>query len=105
MGIVSGQTRGFAHGAIDVGDRAAGPAYDVVMVVPDPRLIAGHGPRRLDTAYEAGGGQRAKDVVDGLMRDVGETFTNDPDDRVRVGVRVLVHRGENRHPGTRHTKI
>jgi hypothetical protein len=30
-----GQTRGVADGAVDVGDDPAGPAHDVVMVVPD----------------------------------------------------------------------
>src|SRR5262245_25689596 len=34
-----GQARGVADGAVDVGDDAAAPAHDVVVVVADPRLV------------------------------------------------------------------
>ena len=42
-----------ADGAVAVGDGAARAAHDVVVVVADARLVAGHGARRLDTADEA----------------------------------------------------
>src|SRR5690606_25820091 len=46
--VGSGQAGHVADGAVDVGDDAARPAHDVVVVVTDPGLIAGHGPGRLD---------------------------------------------------------
>src|SRR5690606_33408882 len=46
----SGETRGLSDGAVDVGDRAARAAHDVVVVVAHPRLIARHRPRGLDPA-------------------------------------------------------
>ena len=44
-------------------------AYDVVVVVPDPRLVAGEGAGRLDAPHQPGGGQRAQHVVHGLVGD------------------------------------
>src|SRR4051812_29899555 len=42
--IVRGdEARRLANGAVDVFDHAARPAHDVMVVVPDPRLIAGQG--------------------------------------------------------------
>src|SRR5918996_4824680 len=43
-----GQAGRGADGAVDIGDGTARPADDVVMVVPDPRLVARHGILRLD---------------------------------------------------------
>ena len=40
-------------GAVDVGDRAAGAAHDVVVVVADPGLVARDGAGRLDAAHQA----------------------------------------------------
>ena len=86
-------------GAVDVGDRSARPADHVVVVVAHPRLVARHRAGGLDAAHQAGVGQRAQDVVHGLVGDVGEIVTGGPDDRVRVGVRVRVHGVQHRQPG------
>src|SRR5690606_1480731 len=48
--------------AVDVGDRAARPADDVVVVVTDPRLVASHRAGRLDAAHQPRHGKRAQDV-------------------------------------------
>src|SRR3954471_20099508 len=59
-----------ADRAVHVDDRAARPADEVVVVVPHPRLVAGHRAGRLDPPHEPGVGQGAQYVVDGLMRHV-----------------------------------
>ena len=98
----SGQAGCVTDGAVDVCDGAARPAHDVVVVVGDPRLVAGHRAGRLDAPHEPGGGQRTQDVVDRLMGDLAEVRTDHADDRVRVGVRAVVHRREHRHPRPGH---
>ena len=45
-------------------------------------------------------GQRTQHVVDGLRGDVAEIRADDADDRVGVGVRMVVDRGQHRHPRT-----
>ena len=67
-----GQAGRAADGAVDVGDRAARAAHQVVMVVADPRLVARYGARRVDAPDEAGAGQRLQPVVDGLLGDLTE---------------------------------
>ena len=46
------------------------------------------------------GGQRAQHVVHGLVGHRGELATHGADDRVGVGVRMRVHRGQHRQPRT-----
>ena len=81
---------------------AARPAHDVVVVVADPRLVAGHRAGRLDAPYQTGGGQRAQHVVDGLVGHLAEVRADGADDRVRVGVRVFVHGVQHGQPRTGH---
>ena len=99
--VRGGQARGRAHGAVDIGDGAARPAYDVVVVVPDPRLIPRQVARRLKPPDQTRRGQRPQHVVHGLLGDLTEVGTHDTEDRLRVGVRMLVHRGQHRYPRTR----
>ncbi len=80
------------------------PADEVVVVVADPRLVARHGARRLDPPHQTRGSQRAQHVVDGLVGHLTEILAHDTDDRVRIGVRMVVHRGQHRYPRTRHTE-
>ena len=54
------QAGALADGAVDVDDRAAGAADEVVVVVADPQLVAGGGAGRLDPADEASLGQGAR---------------------------------------------
>jgi len=67
----------------------------VVVVVRDPRLIAGDGASRLDAPHQAGVGKRAEHVVDGLRGNLPDVVTNGCDEGVRVGVRVVIHRSEH----------
>ena len=49
-----------------------------------------------------GAGERAQHVVDGLVGHLAEIVARRPDDRVGVGVRVLVHRLQHGDPRARH---
>lgn len=103
--VVGGcQAGDVADRAVDIGDGTARPADDVVVVVPDPRLVARNGARRLETPHQTRGSQRAQHVVDGLVGHLTEILTHDTDDRVRVGVRMVVHRGQHRYPRARHAE-
>ena len=51
--------------------------------------------------HQARGGQRPQHVVDGLVGHVAEIRADRADDRVGVGVRMVVHRGQHRDPRTR----
>ena len=75
------------------------------MVVADPRLVARHGARWLETPHQTRGVQRAQHVVDGgLVGHLTKILTHDTDDRARVGVRMVVHPGQHRYPRTPHTQ-
>ena len=102
--VGGGQAGRQADGAVDVGDGSARPAQQVVMVVPDPRLVARHGPPRLDASQQTRSGQCSQHVVDSLVGNLTEILTHDTNDRVRVGMRMVVHRGQHRNPRTRHTQ-
>ena len=75
------------------------------MVVPNPRFVARNGARRLDARDQTRSSQRPQYVVDGPVEHLAENLTRNTEDRVRVVVRMLAHRGQHRHPGTRHTQI
>lgn len=83
------KTGRLADRTVDVGDAAATAADDMVMVVADPGLVAGHRPGWLDLANESGLGERAEDVVDRLMGDVGQALADRADDLVGVGVGMV----------------
>jgi hypothetical protein len=76
----------------------------MVVVVTDPRLVAHYGAHRLETPHQTRSSQRAQHVVDRLVGDLAEVLTHDTDDRIRVGVRMVVHRAQHRYPRTRHTQ-
>ena len=99
--VVGGrQAGGVADRAVDIADGTARPAYDVVVVIPDPRLVPRHGTRRLDAPYQPRVSQRSQHVIDGLQgHRHTEILTYDPAERSRIGVRTAVHRPQNRHPG------
>src|SRR5207248_5596142 len=77
-----GQAGRLADRTVDIGDGTARPAHDVMVVVPDPCLVASHGAGRLDATQQTHGGQRAQHVVNGLVGHLAEVVTHDPDDRV-----------------------
>src|SRR5262245_65720936 len=61
-----GQAGRRADRAVDVGDGAARPAHDVVMIVPDASLEPGRGAGRLDAAPEPRRGARVQGGGHGL---------------------------------------
>src|ERR1700712_3983448 len=89
---------------VDVRDRPTGPAHDVVVVVPDPRLVPRRRAGGLDATQQARRGERAQDVVDRLVGHRAEIGPDETDDRVRVEVGVVVHRRQHRETGTRHAQ-
>lgn len=85
-------------GAVDIGDDPAGAAYDVVVIVADPGLIASDVTRRLNAPHQARSGQGAKNVVDRLTRDVRQAGTNRADNGLGVGMGARAHSFEYGHP-------
>ena len=63
MVIGRGQAGGLADRAVDVGDDAARPAHEVVVVVSDPSLEPGRAPGGLDATHEPRRGQRGSLTV------------------------------------------
>ena len=94
-----GQAGRLADGAVDIRDDPARPADDVVVVVADPRLVASDGAGRLDAPHQTHGGQGVQHVVDGLAGHLGQTGAHGPENRLRVGVWMSVHRLQHRDPG------
>src|SRR2546423_9663447 len=78
-----------ADGAVDVGDRAAGPAHHVVVVVPAARLVSRGRTGRLDPPGQPGPGQGAEHVVDGLGGDRVEAGPDARRDVVDLEVAAL----------------
>jgi hypothetical protein len=101
MVVNCGQAGCGTDSTIHVGDGTARPAHDVVMVVPDPRLVTRHGARRVNAPHQTRDGQCSQHIVDGLVGHVSEVLAHETDDRVGVGVRMLMHRGQDRYPRTR----
>ena len=91
-----GQTGRLADGAVDVGNDPAGPAHDVMVVVGDSRLVPGHGAGGLDSSHQADRRQRVEHVVHRLPGHLGQAGTDGAEDRLRVGVRIGVHRIHHR---------
>ncbi len=68
--IVHGhQARGRPDGAFDVGEPAADPADQMVVVVAEPLLVARRRTERLNPPDQTRADQEAQSVVDGLQRD------------------------------------
>jgi hypothetical protein len=65
---------------------------------------AGGVARRLQTPHQTRGGQHAQHVGDALAGHLTGILTHDTGDRASVGVRMVVHHGQHRDPGTRHTQ-
>jgi hypothetical protein len=62
-----------------------------------------HGASGRETPHQTRGRQPTKDVVDDLVGHLTEILTDHTVDRVRVGVRMVLHRGHHRYPRMRHT--
>src|SRR5688500_10781460 len=91
LGVGGVEAGAVADGAVDVRDRAAAAADDVVVVVADPELVAGHRPGGLDPAHEPRLGQRTEHVVDGLVGHARLLGSDRRQDAAGVGVRVAAY--------------
>ena len=96
--VGSRKTGCVADCTVDVRNRTAGAADDVVVVVADPGLVSGNRARGLDVADKAGVGKGLEHVVDRLVGNIGKVTAHGLDDRVRVRMRVFVHRVEHSEP-------
>ena len=69
--VRGGQAGSVADGAVDIDDAAAGPAHEVVVVVPNPGLVVGGRTGRLNASNQPRLGERVQYVVDRLPGDRG----------------------------------
>ena len=99
------QARRLADRTVDVGDGPAGSADQVMVVVADPRLVAGNRAQWLDPPNQAHRGERIKHVVHGLAGDFGQAYPHRREDRLGVGMGVGVHYLQHGDPGPGHTQI
>ena len=90
--------------AVDVRDRAAPTADDVVVVVADARLVARGAPCRFDPADEPSPRKRAKSVIHGLRRDPADAFASRLGDHIDGGVVAAARRRQNSDPWARGTE-
>jgi hypothetical protein len=97
-----GQAGCLADRAVNVGDRTARPADDVVMVVPDAPLEPGGAAGRLDATDQPGRGERVERLVHGLQGDVPHPLAHAGGERLDPEVVAVAHRLEQRHPDGRH---
>ena len=87
--VVAGvEAGGFADGAVDIDCFAAGATDEVMVVVADAVFIEGGGAGGLNAADEAGLGEGAEGVVDGLAGDCADGTTDILGDGVGGGVGV-----------------
>ena len=94
----SAEARRGADGAVDVGDGLAAAADQVVVVVPDARLVARGGAGRLDAADQSGSGQRVQHLVDRGGRDRTDLLARGHGDLVGGRVRMPDDGGQHRDP-------
>ncbi len=105
--VVVGRSQAWrvADRAVDVGDNAARPAHDVVVVVADPGFVTGNHAQRLDPAHQTDGGEGVENVVHGLAGDIGKSAADGRQDRLGVSMRMGVDRRQHRDPRTGHAQI
>jgi hypothetical protein len=97
-----GQARCVADRAVNVGDRTAHPADDVMVVVPDASLEPGRAAGRLDAAYKPGPGERVERLVHGLQGNVADPLAHAGGERLDPEVVAVAHRLEERDADGRH---
>ena len=93
-----------ADRAGDVTDDTAGPAHDMVVVVPDAALETGRAAGRLEAAYESGRGERVERVIDGLKRDMAYAIAHSGGDRLDAKVVAVPDGVEQGDAGGRHSQ-
>lgn len=91
MVVGRGEAGALAHRTVDIDDRGAVPADEMVVVVAHAGFVAGNGPQGLDPAHQPGVRQRAQDVVDRLMGHPRQLGPSGNDQALGVGVRMVVN--------------
>lgn len=88
--VVGGfEARAVAGGAIDIRSVPAFPANDVMVIIADPRLVAGGVSGGLDATDEAGFDQRVQVVIDGLGRECSKALSGNVCDDLYVQMLLL----------------
>src|SRR3984885_14251838 len=87
-----GQAGCLADRAVNVGDRTARPADEVVVVVADAPLEPGRAAGRLDASHEPGRGERVEGLVHSLQGDVANPFAHAGGERLDPEVVAVAHR-------------
>jgi hypothetical protein len=91
-----------ADRAVDVGDCAARPAHEMVVIVADPALEPGRAAGRLDAANEASRGERVQCLVYGLQGDVAQAGAYPGGERLDPEMVTIPDGFEQGDPGRRH---
>jgi hypothetical protein len=104
MVIAGGQAGRLADRAVNVHDLPTRPTHKMMVVVTDPRLVAGHGTSRFYPTDETRSSQHAEHVVDRLVRDRSEVLAGSRENRIGVGVRAFMQHGQHRNPGPSHSQ-
>lgn len=99
VGVGGRQARSLADSAVDIADRAAAPADDVVVVICDAKFVEGRAARRFDAPCDTRSAQSRKHVVHRLVRDGADAVAHLRDDRFGVGMRLSIQRFEHAEPG------
>ena len=81
--------------AVDVGNRAAVGADNVVVVVIDPALVEGSRVRWFDPTNQPGSREVGKHVVHGLDREAGKRRREQSMQSIGVQVRVILECSEH----------
>src|SRR5579872_3116194 len=102
MVVGRGQAWRLADRAVDVGEDAARPADDVVVVVPDAALEPGRAAGRLDPAHEPGRGERVQGVIYGLKGDMAHASAHPVGYRLDTEVVTAAYGLEQRDAGGGH---
>lgn len=97
MGAGRGQARGQAL-AIRILDMAARTADNMMMIVPHPGFIQRHPPLGLDLLNDPGLGQGVEIVVYGLQCGGWNSLLDRRENRVRIGMRMIVQSLQHRQP-------
>jgi hypothetical protein len=85
------KTRSRASGAVHVDRFAASAAYDVMVVVSNPRLVSGGMTRRLNSPDEADILEDVQIVIHGLGGECAEPLASGDCNGVRVPMLPLAH--------------
>lgn len=99
-----GEARGVTDGAIDIFDRSALRAHEVVVVVSRSPLISRGGARGFDPAEKASLAQAVQHVVDRLHRKRRQGCSHCREKRLGVAVRHGLKRLQKGYSAARHAE-